>query len=436
MNLTVPNPLFNTRPSAEHPLPRQQLVALVEVALTAGENRYARRAALAWLACFPGDLPVSLLHARSLLQEGQTVQALPILEHLCQLDPEFLPAQVLLASTRRRLGMEGVTEAEGCVLALGGQLEKNPQENAKGPSPKEYRWGKLLRESRTILEAATPTTDPSTGAKGAASQEAMEAAPSEPIERAGQLVLQALVENPSPALAAVIHLNVERTKPDLPKTAVSNLAQAYHERWPECLVFALILADLLMDSGKPDQAVALLHQAASQDVTGQTPYRLWGNANPYRALWPDHLEASSGTPGCPQELSIPAGVASILGWNRLGGGGGGDDTAADPLPVAAPAAGAAVAVMAVANAATETATAETAAAEKAGTIPASKSYKKSYDGGDDNAIPDYPIVGYDDEYVREIQEYANLPEGARTRQPHGVNPAEPVTQPVKKHNAP
>ena len=106
MTLTIQNPLFYTRPSTDRPLPREQLVALVEVALVAGEHRYARRAALAWLACFPGDLPIHLLHARALLQEGQAVQALPILERLCQLDPEFLLAQELLASTRRQLGME------------------------------------------------------------------------------------------------------------------------------------------------------------------------------------------------------------------------------------------------------------------------------------------------------------------------------------------
>ncbi len=396
MTMTAQNPLFSTRPAVDQPWSRDQLVALVEVALAAGEYRYARRASLAWLACFPGDMPVSLLHARSLLQEGQAVQALPILERLCQLDPEFLQAQTLLASTRRRLGEAGAADAEGCVIALGGEVAKDPRDTAKGPSPREYRWGKLLLDSRKLLDNAARQIE----AKGAAAQEGIDPAQSEAIERAGQLVLQAIVEKPSSALTAVTHLNVESAKTGLPKEATLNLVRAYHERWPNCLTFSLTLADLLMGSGQPDQAVALLHQVAAEDITGQIPLRLWGKSHPYRALWPECLEASSGTPGCPQELPIPASVAALMGWNRLGGG---------SLPTSAP-------------------TSEAAAP----TDPD----KKSYDGGENFiAIPDYPIVGYDDQYINDIQQYEKLPPNARPFRRHGPSKAEPPTQP-NKHRKP
>ena len=72
----------------------------------------------------------------------------------------------------------------------------------------------------------------------------------------------------------------------------------------------MFLAEALMDSGVPEQAVSLLHQGASMDITGQVSNRIWQGQNPYRDLWPETLEA-------PVNIPIPAEVAAQFGWNRL-----------------------------------------------------------------------------------------------------------------------
>ena len=108
------------RPSPKRPLARSHLIALIETALALGENRYARQAALAWLSSYPGDLPVNLLHARSLVQDGLVRQAIPILENLVRVDPECLPAQELLGAIRKTRGIPTASDSDGCVVALGG----------------------------------------------------------------------------------------------------------------------------------------------------------------------------------------------------------------------------------------------------------------------------------------------------------------------------
>jgi hypothetical protein len=65
-----------------------------------------------------------------------------------------------------------------------------------------------------------------------------------------------------------------------------------------------------MEGGDSEKGVRLLHQASSQDVTGQVASRLWGNDHTFRDLWPELLEA-------PLDLVIPADVAAALGWNSL-----------------------------------------------------------------------------------------------------------------------
>jgi predicted Zn-dependent protease len=90
----------NYSPPTERPVNRELFLDLVNTALFMDQVRFARQAAVSWLAAFPGDLPVDLIHTQLLLKAGQTNQALAILDRLCQRDPEFLDA----ASARLRRG--------------------------------------------------------------------------------------------------------------------------------------------------------------------------------------------------------------------------------------------------------------------------------------------------------------------------------------------
>jgi hypothetical protein len=209
MNITLPqhsDPDFETQPNLAFqrslPLPRSIAVQLIQTGLAVGETRFAMLTALAWLAAYPGDIPVSLLHAKGLLQElEQTGNSLPrqalsparqaviasrrkseydrilvILSATCQADPEYLPAQELLAHVLSRarsgtmsetrsvpsskngtkssktppLDAEPLRRAEldtfGDVLALAGRPETGM------PAP---GWSIYLRQARQAMAAVS-----------------------------------------------------------------------------------------------------------------------------------------------------------------------------------------------------------------------------------------------------------------------------------------
>jgi predicted Zn-dependent protease len=73
-------------PPTERPINRELFLELVNTALFMDQVRFARQATVSWLAAFPGDLPVNLIHAQLLLRAGQTRQALAILDRLYQQD--------------------------------------------------------------------------------------------------------------------------------------------------------------------------------------------------------------------------------------------------------------------------------------------------------------------------------------------------------------
>lgn len=265
-------------PSSGRPVERSAFISILRTGLDVGETRFVRRSALVWLASYPGDLLISMLHAKALVNEGRTAQALPILEAVWNTDPEFLEAQDLLNHVRRASGRESKGGGPASVFALGGR----PSSHEALPE-----WSRLLRQARQAMARKDFT-------------------------RAEECVLKALQAEPENILIAITHLNVD-SQQSLPLEAIRNVAELYHQRWPNCLQFTLLLAHSLMDGGESDRAVTLLHQAVAHDIAGQVPERLWGPDHPYCSLWPKDLEVK-------MEVAIPAGVASVLGWNQLTAG--------------------------------------------------------------------------------------------------------------------
>jgi hypothetical protein len=265
-------------------LTRSELETLLETALSAGSLRFARAAALAWLAHYPGDLPVNRLYARVLLQARLFSEARQVLDHVCRVDPEDMQAWQILAQ---------VVQTE------------NGDDQPKPASAYQ------LADCRAALHALgapvdNPVLPPAWAqALGQACQALAEGA----VDRAEVLVHQALLVEPVPPLAAVIHLRVA-ARMNLPPGALQDLAGFYQERMPETLLPLLVLAEQLMGGGQADRGVAMLHQAAAQDVTGQVSTRLWGEQHAYQGLWPEVLEV-------PWVIPVPAEVAVPLGWNRL-----------------------------------------------------------------------------------------------------------------------
>lgn len=296
-------------------LPRYQYLALLQAAIRASEFRFAREAALTWLAAFPGDLEAGLLYAEALMGENHPRQALTILEGLCQVDPEFLSAQELQLAARRACELPVVPDTLTSVAALGGQLagQKTIADSPISFSPLAGEnvsrdtiaaWGRLLYQARQAIQQNA-------------------------YDQAEQLVRQILAADPPTPLVAVTHLQVLEAAGQAPLQARRSLAELYHRRWPDCLPCTLLLADWLMQSGESEQAVTLLHEVSARDIGGQIARRLWGQNHPYAALWPENLEAAV-------KIAIPAAVAASLGWNQLPAGGGGpDDTGGKSVEIAA-----------------------------------------------------------------------------------------------------
>ncbi len=288
--------ITQTAPPSNQPMSRDLLLTLLETALRTDELRYARRLCNAWLAIYPGDLQVNLLYAQAFFNEKSStlqLQALPILEELCKRDPEYLEAQELLADVRYLSGSSNHLVAKACAHAL-----------AQGHTVKTGINGHVTSWSKNVHEARSALINVRSGDY-------------QQIEKAEYFIHKALVDNPDTPLAAVIHLRLMESKGSMPKLAVRSLAQIYHERWPDCLQFQLSLSNELMESGESSLAVTMLHHAVSKDIYGQVAKRMWGNHHQYLSIWPATLVASNTGQNSPQNIPIPAAVASSLGWNRI-----------------------------------------------------------------------------------------------------------------------
>lgn len=288
--MNSPNPITTSNQSppafGTQPVSRFLVLSLLKTSLDKGEARFARRLALSWLTSFPGDLQISLLHAQALIQLQQKgvekgisgyQQALPILDAICQVDPENVEALETMARCQRAAGVISPQQVLGNLVAVEGKASKKEAAPA---------WSRLLRQSRQALAAGQ-------------------------VDMAEQLIHQVLLAEPPTPLPSLTHLQVEMRR-ELPAQSIRSLAELYHQRWPNCVQFTLILADTLMQLGESDRAVELLHQAVGLDVSGQTADHLWGKGHQYRSLWPDPLESMLSS-----DLSVPPIVASAMGWNQL-----------------------------------------------------------------------------------------------------------------------
>jgi hypothetical protein len=297
---------LNTPPKPGRLVSRRIFLTLIQTASRIGQYRFAHQTALSWITTFPGDLPITLLLGEALYKDKRPDLAMPILERLCQTDPEFRDAVEL------RL------EAETSVQNMGTAVVNKPeQKGLSANKPSELHQWALALGSRSNKIAKGVDQAPSWGEalylvrKSIPGQDAV--ADMDALIKAELEVHQVLAINPETPLAAVTHLEILRSKVNegiAPVEALRSLSEYYLTRFPNCLQCRLLLADSLIYGGDPEKAVALLHRVASNDVTGQVIRRILGENHPYRTLWPTDLEAALDIP-------IPTAVASVLGWNQL-----------------------------------------------------------------------------------------------------------------------
>ncbi len=272
-----------TPPRQGQPWQRDQLIEIFGVAAAVNEYNFIRKTTLAWLAIYPGDLPVQLIHAQATAIATKNNQALALLDSICQTDPDYSEAQQARFEVNSPEEMKEEIIGELFALAPNQRLFRDPEIKKHIPD-----WARPLAKVRASIEKGDP--------KSAANN-----------------LPELLGLNPKSALAAVTHLELLIMDPETPDLALRQLAEHYQSKFPSALIPLLVLADSLIKGGQSDQGVGLIHKAASLDLTGQVARRIWGENHAYQNLWPDSLSTY-------MEIPIPAAVNGALGRNQLPSG--------------------------------------------------------------------------------------------------------------------
>ncbi len=255
-------------------LPRSQWIRRLRTGLRTGAWDFVRQAAAMYLTAIPNDLEVRLLQGEAWLHLGHPEQAYAAATAVALADPEDVEAHRL---RWRALPPEADADQRGALLAVLAALGRLPQ-GTLAPA-----WGVSLRKAYQALTRGD-------------------------LETAQETLFPLLPTQQDVPLLAVAHLRLVWAQGDW--AATLHLARSYYRRWPQVLPIRLLLAHHLAESGQETESVALLHQAAIDDPAGQVVRRLFGETHPYRALWPDKLEA-------PFDMPLPASVAAALGQNQL-----------------------------------------------------------------------------------------------------------------------
>ncbi len=250
---------------------RETIVSTLHAAQVAGRLDYARSLAIEWLATWPGDTEVALQLATVELKSGMASATIDRLSLLIEVDPESQPAYEMLAEAYKQIGDSlRIPVYMACAKALAGQ----PPNASSSPS-----WAVALARAYQALEADDP-------------QEALRASS------------EALAADPSFALPALVAVRASLAT-DATREAV-RLAEAGHDRWPQCVAFKLVLAEAQLDSDRPAGGVERMHQVAAADPLGVVTETVLGLDHPYRALWPVLMQAQISRP-------VPEDVMAVMG---------------------------------------------------------------------------------------------------------------------------
>jgi hypothetical protein len=272
-----------TPPRQGQPWQRDQLIEILGVAAAVNEYNFIRKTALAWLAIYPGDLPIQLIHAQASSRDAKNNQALALLENICRTDPDYSEAQQARFEINNAEEIKEEVIGELFALAPNQRIFRDPEIKKAIPE-----WALPLAKVRASL------------IKG-------------DLKSAAENLPALLGMNPNSALAAATHLELLVLDPDTPDLALRQLAEHYQNKYPDALLPGLVLADSLIKGGQSDRGVGLIHKAASLDITGQVACRLWGANHPYQNLWPESISTYL-------EIPLPAAVNGALGWNQLPSG--------------------------------------------------------------------------------------------------------------------
>lgn len=292
------------------PVSRPIYLQVLQAALNVDQPRYARQAALDWLAAFPGDLGVACLYARALIAEQRLQQAASVLHGLVRADPQDLAALDALITVEREM-KEDPTGWLMVRAALTG--EGNPSGmKSTGTEIIPSAWPVLAWQIQQWLDHTDPDArraievEPLLRRALTATAET----PAEPAPASAAGLATARVRSAAAGLTNILHLRYLGLRSDIPVQRRLEAARQVTRRFPDSLAAMLWAGVWSIEAGEQDEGVAQLHQVASRDVEGQVAQRLWGDGHAYRSLWPGRLER-------PLETQVSGAIAAYLGWNRL-----------------------------------------------------------------------------------------------------------------------
>jgi tetratricopeptide (TPR) repeat protein len=265
---------------------RDELLTVMEAALTIERRPYARDVALALMEAWPNDLAALFGLARALAPDDP-VEAINRLRQVVEADGQDAEAQALLG---RLLADQGRLEEADVALA-----------SALVIRPDDAKLRDALRQPPAWLSPALRA------------HRALEVGDAQSAFRVLQALTEArgdedVVAHPAPWLVLL-----EAAWRAARWTELRAIATRVRSRWSGAVLPGLLLGAVLMHDGQHEPGAVLLHDAAAQDPTGRVAIRLWGPGHPYRHLWPQ--PPSVELPG-----PLPVEISAVLGRNRLPGG--------------------------------------------------------------------------------------------------------------------
>jgi hypothetical protein len=272
---------------------RERYFALVSASLSVGEIPFGRDMIIHWLGNYPGDLQAGLLFAQLLIKEGRYGHAYKVLRGILKIDPEYNLAVRMLLDLVEIIDQTAIRKTGESV-----------------PENSEIQQLKFLLRS-SMFSLGLETYPDETIFPWATQLASVYSAFNEgKIETVEKMILEIIRGGEIPSLARVLHLRILNRSESVPIQSKIEIANNYRKQLPDCLLPILLYAHWLVQTGKGDDAVLLLHEAATRDIGGQVANRLWDGNNPYKRIWPEKLQLPLRNP-------IPAKVSAILGWNQI-----------------------------------------------------------------------------------------------------------------------
>jgi len=251
-------------------LSRQDFISLINLTLKKGADSFAKEATELWLKHYPGDLYIKNQLAKALISVQDYSASKKILAEILDNDPEYLDTYNDLGKITEQ---DRVEYLHGCMHVLGATT-------LSGINLPD--WSITLAKSKE--EYIKGNFD------------------------AAELILRKILNNDSKnILISIEHFRQIKVSKD--ELTQLQLVKCYHDRWPDCIQFALWLANLHIAFGEEASSVRLLHNCVVKDIGGQVPSRIWGKDHPYQTLWPKNIQIELTIP-------IPFEITESSNWKK------------------------------------------------------------------------------------------------------------------------